>query len=200
MRHEGRMREFVEAEIQLAVKRGKQERVGEGRQSTESPPQTPTRTYAEVASQTTPETPTRTYAEAAIQATSPTQRKGHPATPTKIIRASKGARPPTKKSNRQAPRGEKRTGGEYSRPRYLENPPTTRALVLHAAPQKFKPGTMRRWIEEDNKGVRIVRIRWLLKEGRRGQGASSLVIYMRDPVEVTGLRMGRRLFRTTSYD
>jgi len=43
-------------------------------------------------------------------------------------------------------------------------------------------------------------IRWLLKEDRRGQMASSLVIYMRDLVEVTKLRMGWRLFRTTGYD
>jgi len=40
----------------------------------------------------------------------------------------------------------------------------------------------------------------LLREDRRGQEASSLVIYMRDPVEVRSLRMGRRLFRTTAYD
>jgi len=71
---------------------------------------------------------------------------------------------------------------------------------MHAAPLKYKPGTMRRWIEEDNKGVKILGIRWLLREDRRGQVASSLVIYMRDLMEVTKLRMGRRLFRTTSYD
>ena len=33
-----------------------------------------------------------------------------------------------------------------------------------------------------------------------GQGTSSLVIYMKDLVEVTKLRMGRRLFRTTAYE
>jgi len=59
---------------------------------------------------------------------------------------------------------------------------------------------MWRWIEEDNRGVRIVGIRWLLKEDRRGHEASSLVIYMRDLVEVKRLRKGRRLFRTTRYD
>jgi len=31
--------------------------------------------------------------------------------------------------------------------------------VMHTAPLKYKPGTMRRWIEEDNKGVRILGIR-----------------------------------------
>jgi len=59
---------------------------------------------------------------------------------------------------------------------------------------------MRRWVEDDNKGMKIVGIRWLLREDRRGQEASSLVTYMRDPVEVRSLRMGRRLFRTTVYD
>jgi len=68
---------------------------------------------------------------------------------------------------------------------------------MHAAPLKYKPGTMRRWIGENNKGVKIVGIRWLLREDRRGQEASSLVIYMGDPVGVRSLRMGRRLFRTT---
>ena len=71
---------------------------------------------------------------------------------------------------------------------------------MHAAPLKYKPGTMRRWIEEDNKGVRILGIRWLLREDRRGQVVSPLVIYMQDLMEVTKLRMGRRLFRTTCYD
>jgi len=79
-------------------------------------------------------------------------------------------------------------------------PPTTRALIMHAAPLKYKPGTMRRWIEEDNRGVKILGIRWLLREDQRGQVASSLVIYMRDPIEATKLRMGGRLFRTTCYD
>ena len=32
-----------------------------------------------------------------------------------------------------------------------------------------------------------------------GQGTSSLVIYIKDLVEATKLRMGRRLFRTTAY-
>ena len=50
--------------------------------------------------------------------------------------------------------------------------------------------------------MRIVGIRWLLKEDpdRRGLEAASLVIYMKDPVEITRLRMGRRLSRTTRYD
>ena len=85
-------------------------------------------------------------------------------------------------------------------------PPTpvaTRAIVLHGAPTKFKPGQMRRWIEEDNIGdVQIVGIRWLLQEHRRvGKLASSLVIYVNQSVTVErGLCMGRRIYRTTPYD
>ena len=45
-------------------------------------------------------------------------------------------------------------------------PLQTHAIVMHAAPLHYKPGTMRWWIEEDNKdiGVEIMGIRWLLKE------------------------------------
>lgn len=78
--------------------------------------------------------------------------------------------------------------------------PQARTLVTHAAPLKYRPGTMRKWIEEDNKGVNILGVRWLLKEGRRGVAASSLVIYMKDLIEVAPLRMGRRLFCTTYHD
>jgi len=51
-------------------------------------------------------------------------------------------------------------------------PPTTRALAMHAAPLKYKTGTMRRWVEEDNRGLKLVGIRWLLREDRRGLGGS----------------------------
>jgi len=54
--------------------------------------------------------------------------------------------------------------------------PTTRALVMHAALLKYKPGTMRRWIEEDNRGVKILGIRWLLREDRSGHVAGILVL------------------------
>jgi len=58
---------------------------------------------------------------------------------------------------------------------------------------------MSRWLKEDNKGVEIQGIRWLLKEVALGKTASSLVIYMKS-AEVTGkLRMGRKLFRTKTY-
>lgn len=63
---------------------------------------------------------------------------------------------------------------------------------------------MRRWIEEDNQGfgTKIVGIRWLLREDRgTGKLASSLVIYLNKNIDPNqGLRMGRRVFRTTGYD
>ena len=73
---------------------------------------------------------------------------------------------------------------------------------MHAAPTKFKPGQMRRWVQEDNKGVTILGIRWLLQEGRRaGKAASSLVVYLKEGINTSkGLRMGRKVFRTTVYN
>jgi len=74
--------------------------------------------------------------------------------------------------------------------------------VLHTTPTKYKPGEMRRWVEEDNRGIQILGIRWLIQEHRRaGKLASSLVIYMKEKINLNhGLRMGRRIFRTTEYD
>jgi len=47
----------------------------------------------------------------------------------------------------------------------------------------------------------MVGARWLLAEsGRPGKTAASLVIYMNWAGELDGLRMGRRMFRTTTYD
>ena len=43
-------------------------------------------------------------------------------------------------------------------------------------------------------------IRWLTKEHKPGKLASSLVIYIKSRVGIGGLRMGRKLFRTTRYD
>ena len=153
-----------------------------------------------------PTPPPRTYAAAAVQATPPTQRQRHQAASPKHEQSGEGERgapqgarrPPAPPKAPLRPQGRARP--PPAAPATKERPPTTRALVMHAAPLKYKPGTMRSWLEEDNIGVRIVGIRWLLREDRRGQVASSLVIYMRDLVEVTKLRMGRRLFRTTCYD
>jgi len=89
----------------------------------------------------------------------PAQRARPPANPETPLRPPGGTRP------------------SPAAPATKGRQPTTQALVMHAAPLKYKPGTMRRWVEEDNKGVRIMGIRWLLKEDRRGQVVSSLVIY-----------------------
>ncbi|KAF8458677.1 hypothetical protein BGX38DRAFT_460973 [Terfezia claveryi] len=37
-------------------------------------------------------------------------------------------------------------------PPTIQPPNRTRAVIFHADPMKYKPGLMRRWIEEDNKG------------------------------------------------
>ena len=73
------------------------------------------------------------------------------------------------------------------------------AVVMHDA-LRYKPETMRRWIDEDNKGIDIMGIRWLLSGNRSGKTASSLVIYMKSASDMDKLRMGRRLFHTTQYD
>lgn len=71
---------------------------------------------------------------------------------------------------------------------------------MHAAPLYFKPGTMRWWIQEDNKRVGIMGIRWLPKEHGPKTVSSSLVIYLKSTEEIRKLRMGKKLFRTTEYD
>jgi len=57
-----------------------------------------------------------------------------------------------------------------------------RAIVLHAAPEKYEPGQMHCWIEEDNKGeAQILGIRLLTQEHRRtGKLAPLLVTYMKE--------------------
>ena len=41
--------------------------------------------------------------------------------------------------------------------------PKTQAVGMHSAPLHYKPGMIRQWVEEDNEGVQIVGIKWLLK-------------------------------------
>jgi len=71
----------------------------------------------------------------------------------------------------------------------VESSPRTGTLVMHAAPLKYRPGAMRRWIKGDNKGMKILGIRWLLKGDRWGHIASSRIMYMKDLMEVTKLRV-----------
>ena len=80
-----------------------------------------------------------------------------------------------------------------------------RAVVLHAAPTTYKPGKMWCWVEEDNQGsIQILGIRWLVQGDRmagRGKLVSSLVVYLKDKVNIKrGIRMKRKIFRTTQYD
>ena len=52
-----------------------------------------------------------------------------------------------------------------------EKIPKTQAVVMHGVPPSYKPGTMRRWIEEDNKQAEIMGIRWMFTECRPGTPA-----------------------------
>ncbi|RPB20007.1 hypothetical protein L211DRAFT_578174 [Terfezia boudieri ATCC MYA-4762] len=134
--------------------------------------------------------PTRTYAEAATTTTSPKKTTPSPDPPKPRTPQPKGkGKAITTQTRATAP----------PRDSPLNQP---RAIVFHAAPMKYKPGLMRRWIEEDNEGARILGIRWLLQEGRRvGKLASSLVIYLAEGIDTRrGLRMGRRVFRTSEYE
>jgi len=123
-----------------------------------------------------PENTTRTYAGVAIQATPPTQRKGHPGAPQRTNRAPQGEqtapiqrarRSPTTPETPLRPLG--KTRQSPAAPTTKGRQPTTRAsdLIMHEAPLQYKPGTMRGWIEENTGGVKMLGIRWLLKEDRR---------------------------------
>jgi len=102
-------------------------------------------------------------------------------TPNRMDRVSQSARPSTQKPKQQIPLEERKGTPAQGVRRPTEAP----------SPKKPSPTT---------REFTIVGIRWLLREDRRGQKASSLVVYMRDPVEIRDLRMGRKLFRTTMYD
>lgn len=55
----------------------------------------------------------------------------------------------------------------------------------------------------DNQKVQIWGIRWLLQQEERriGKSASSLVIYLAKDIDIRhGLRLGRKIFRTTAFD
>ena len=77
-----------------------------------------------------------------------------------------------------------------------------RTIVLHGALAKYKPGQIRRWIEDNQRGVHVQGIRWLTQEYRgAGKLASSLVVYLKERIDLNhGVRIGRRIFRITEYD
>ena len=89
-------------------------------------------------------------------------------------------------------------------PRQPSTPSATvaqaQAVVMHAAPLRYKPGTMRQWIEEDNKEVEVMGIRWLTRGHSPGKRASALVIYLQSAVEIGRLTMGRKSYYTEKYD
>ncbi|KAF8447008.1 hypothetical protein BGX38DRAFT_1270643 [Terfezia claveryi] len=139
---------------------------------------------------TSPRQPPKDKGKAPSKATPP------PTTIPPRTNREKIAPPPESQKGKAPPETRGKGKGRLSPP-----PTLAKTMVLHAAPTKFKPGQMRRWIEEDNKstGVQILGIRWLMQEHRRaGKMASSLVIYMKERINIDqGLRMGRRFFRTT---
>jgi len=95
--------------------------------------------------------------------------------------------------------------GKENEPLTTHTAPTrqARSVVLHAVPTKYRPGQIRRWIEEDNhRGVEVQGIRWLTQEHRRiGKLAYSLVIHLKEKIDLNHrLRIGRRHFRITEYD
>ena len=174
-----------------------------------SPPP-PVRDDATEPTEPTPEP--KTYAEVAVQASATTRAKRREQKASEVVRVPKpqpkqqrGRDTTTGSSTSENPPAQARTlrraspGGEGG----LE-PTPTRAVVLHGVPTKYKPGQMRRWIQEDNPtgAPKIIGIHWLLQDHRRvGKLASSLVIYLNESVIVSkGLRMGRKIFRTTNYD
>jgi len=106
-----------------------------------------------------------------------------PSSPPERATPSKG-----KQRNSRKGRDEAQKSLEQASPPLLPPPPSP-------APHRNKLG-----IEEDNKGIEITEIWWLLKESRLGEKASSIVIYMRVAEAIDRLRMGRRFFCTTRYE
>jgi len=79
--------------------------------------------------------------------------------------------------------------------------PTVRTIVVRSLPTKFRVGELQRWLQEGNKDLAITGARWLLSDDRRlGEIYSSLNLYLADSTETPRLRMGKRSFRTTTYD
>jgi len=79
--------------------------------------------------------------------------------------------------------------------------PYAQAVVIHGIPIRYKLGKLGRWIQEDNTGIEVMGVRWLLSEDRRGgKEASSLVIYTKSAKEIAAMRLGGRFFSTEKYD
>ena len=157
-----------------------------------------------------PPSPPRSYADVATQASQAQKGKGMGKAQQEYRQKSQQVHPDRRALiGRNAPTVAITPTQQPPKPARAQQPPRSpplipaRAIVLHGAPTKYKPGQMRRWIEEGNQGdAQILGIRWLLQEHRRARKlASSLVIYLKESVVIKqGLRMGRRIFRTTQYD
>ena len=159
----------------------------------------PTRTYAEAASSNTPHSNRRSQRTLKGKGKAPNPPQVH-----SDRAAITGSTSGTKTTPGSTPAKKQQTSLSPKPQQTKAVPPekSHRTIVLHGAPTKHKPGTMRQWIIEDNKNIAILGIHWLLQEGRRvGKQASSLVIYLEHGIDITrGVRMGRRIFRTTRYD
>ena len=181
-------------------------------QTLQTPPPPAMRDAATEPAEATPEPTRKTYAEVAVQVSATARAKRRVQKASEVVRVPKpqpkqqrGRDTTTGSSTSENPSAQARTcrltspGGEGG-----FEPTPTRAVVIHGVPTKYKPGQMRRWIQEDNPtgAPKIIGIRWLLQDHRRvGKLASSLVVYLDESVIVNkGLRMGRRIFRTTNYD
>jgi len=97
--------------------------------------------------------------------------------------------------------GRRRERAEKSTTGSRHDRPYAQAVVIHGVPVRYKPGMMVRWIQEDNTGIEVMRVRWLLSEDRRrGKEASSLVIYTKSTKEIAAMRLGGKRFSTEKYD
>jgi len=81
------------------------------------------------------------------------------------------------------------------------------SVVIHGVPTHRKIGKMWGWLQEDNRGVEITGVRWLVKEkARQGKTSSSLVVLLNSRKALDGgekkarLWMGRRWYQTAKYD
>ena len=182
--------------------------------ATNPPPPPPGRTYADVATQAAaappppppppppPRPTTNSVSTNTDPSVSPPSHRTYQKTASKYTKAEKGKGHEINSAS-PVPEGQAAHKKHIKAATATLSPGRARAIVFHGAPTKYKVGQMRRWIEEHNKGTaQILGIRWLVGEDRRtGKTASSMVIYMKNKIDLNkGLRMGRRFFRTTEYD
>lgn len=142
-----------------------------------------TRCYADPTNQGTPTTTDQLHLDLEDTTTSTAATCCWPSAPRNTYASVRGGDhpgPTTEVGEREAsspqqpPRSPAPKGTSTPPPPLAKN----QIVVLHGASTHHKPGTMRRRLEEDNKGIKVHGIRWLLKGPTRGKRASSLVIYL----------------------